>query len=79
MKQHDAAVPQEKIMIGPFIVKEKDSSQSIPIAASAALCSGLGIGLSDGFVQKAELKADLIERRLLRLEAALGLLPICAD
>ncbi|MDF2640750.1 MAG: hypothetical protein K0R45_22 [Pseudomonas sp.] len=42
------------------------------------IVSAAGISLPDDFATKAQEKADLLERRLSRLEQALGLEPICA-
>ncbi|AJO76501.1 hypothetical protein [Pseudomonas sp. MRSN 12121] len=39
--------------------------------------AGIGLGLPEEFGKEAQEKADLLERRLSRLEKALGLDPIC--
>ncbi|SDS80025.1 hypothetical protein SAMN05216496_2455 [Pseudomonas sp. Z003-0.4C(8344-21)] len=41
------------------------------------IVSAAGISLPADFAEKAQEKADLLERRLSRLEQALGLEPIC--
>lgn len=38
-----------------------------------------GLGLPENFGEETKKKADLLERRLARLEKELGLDPICAD
>lgn len=38
---------------------------------------GIGVGLSDELAVDAQEKADLIERRLSKIEEAIGLGPIC--
>ena len=45
----------------------------------AGIGIGIGIGLPDELAVDAQEKADLIERRLSRIESALGLNAICAD
>lgn len=39
---------------------------------------GTGFGLAEGFGEKSQEVADLLERRLSRLDQALGFDPICA-
>ena len=48
-------------------------------SVSQFLFSGAGLGLPEDWAQRSQEKADLLERRLSRIESALGLSPICAD
>jgi hypothetical protein len=50
-------------------------------ASSQMLVSAerFGIALPEDFGKESQEKADLLERRLSRIESALGLSPICAD
>jgi len=49
----------------------------IGIGASQFLVSAESFGLPEDFGKDAQMKADLLERRLSRLEQTLGLEPIC--
>lgn len=49
------------------------------IRKSQMIVSAVGVSLPPDFAEKAQEKADLLERRLARLEKRLGLDPICAD
>jgi len=48
------------------------------VLKSQAIVSAVGVSLPSDFAEKSQEKADLLERRLSRLEQALGLEPICA-
>lgn len=67
-------------MQAPFVVTA-DGTLCISEAAiteSRLICPGLGLGLSESFGEEAQKQADLLERRLSRIEQTLGLGPICA-
>lgn len=78
---HDAAGPLERVMSQPFVIDEEGRAfiKGSEILKSQILVSGIGLSLSPDFADKAQEKADLLERRLTRLEKELGLDPICAD
>ncbi|WWL45219.1 hypothetical protein V5O39_04920 [Pseudomonas parakoreensis] len=63
----------------PF-ARTEDGSVFISDAVlkSQAIVSAVGASLPPDFAEKSQEKADLLEHRLLRLEQALGLEPICA-
>jgi hypothetical protein len=68
-------------MIQSFLV-EDDGSVSIngaEVLQSQMVLAGAGAGLPQDWGDRQREKADLLERRLSRLESALGLNPICAD
>lgn len=75
--QHDAAWPQEHFMSHSFEVSERESRINGSIIIDAGRFAGIGVGLSDEFAVDAQEKADLIERRLSKIEEAIGLDPIC--
>lgn len=79
---HDAAGPQEQGMSQPFEVTESGqvviSQAAVDDACiSQFLVSGAGFALPEDWAERSQEKADLLERRLLRLENALGLSVIC--
>lgn len=47
------------------------------ILKSQVMVSAVGVSLPFSFAEKEQEKADLLERRLARLEQSLGLDPIC--
>jgi hypothetical protein len=60
----------------PFEVSDHEARISGAGIIDAGRFAGIGIGLPDELAVDAQEKADLMERRLSRLEAALGLEPI---
>jgi len=60
----------------PFEVSDHEIRISGDVIIDAGRFAGIGIGLPDELAVDAQEKADLMERRLSRLEAALGLEPI---
>ncbi len=62
-----------------FEVSEGETYINGAIIIDAGRFAGIGIGLPDELAVAAQEKADLIERRLSRIESALSLKPICAD
>lgn len=67
-------------MSKPFEVAE-DGALTIneaEILGSQFICSGIGLTLPEDFDRQAQEKADLLERRLSRIEATLGLKPMDA-
>jgi hypothetical protein len=65
----------------PFAFNEEGMTfiNESEIRKSQVIISGAGASLSPDFAEKAQEKADLLERRLARLEKQLGLNPICVD
>ncbi|MDR8369230.1 hypothetical protein NM213_04800 [Pseudomonas lactis] len=61
----------------PFEVSDHGTRISGDVIIDAGRFAGVGIGLPDEIAMDAQEKADLLERRLLRIERALGLSPIC--
>mgnify|MGYP007010095273 CR=1 FL=1 len=62
----------------PFAVAEDGHVfVSDAVLKSQAIVSAVGVSLPADFGERAEEKADLLERRLSRLEQAFGLEPIC--
>lgn len=61
----------------PFEVGERKTSIQHCVIIDAGRFAGVGIGLPDEFAVGAQEKADLFERRLSRLEEALGFEAIC--
>jgi len=53
----------------PFAINDDGS---VSILGSQMIASGVGIALPDDWEQKQQEKADLLERRLQRIESALG-------
>lgn len=67
-------------MSNPFIIQ--DGNVIIEGAENSyhlAEFSGVGVGLPSDFGAESQKQADLLERRLCRIESVLGLGPICAD
>ncbi|CRN01186.1 hypothetical protein [Pseudomonas sp. 34 E 7] len=60
-----------------FEVSERENRINGAIIIDAGRFAGIGIGLSDELAVDAQEKADLLERRLSRLEGALGFEAIC--
>ncbi|MEG8233847.1 hypothetical protein [Pseudomonas orientalis] len=60
-----------------FEVSEREAHVNGAIIIDAGRFAGIGIGLPDELAVAAQEKADLIERRLLRIEEAIGLGPTC--
>lgn len=60
-----------------FEVSDRETRINGAIIIEAGRFAGIGTGLSDEFAVDAQEKADLIERRLSRLEGALGFEAIC--
>lgn len=75
--QHNAAVPQEKLMDKSLELSEGKANTSSKVMIDAERFSGVGMGLPEGFGERTQEEADLLERRLSRLEQALGLGAIC--
>jgi len=65
----------------PFVTAEDGRTfiNESGILQSQMVVSAAGFSLPPDFADKAQEKADLLERRLTRLEKELGLDPICAD
>lgn len=65
----------------PFVIAEDGRAffNESEILKSQMVASAAGVSLPPDFADKAQEKADLLERRLTRLEKELGLDPICAD
>lgn len=61
----------------PFEVSDHETRISGAVIIDAGRFAGIGIGLPDEIAVDAQEKADLLERRLLRIERALGLSLIC--
>ena len=57
----------------PFALNDDGS---VSILNSQMIVSGVGISLPEDWGQKQQEKADLLERRLSRLESELGLSPL---
>jgi hypothetical protein len=57
----------------PFEASDLETRISGAVIIDAGRFAGIGIGLPDELAVDAQEKADLIERRLSRIEAALGL------
>lgn len=64
-------------MTQPFEVSDRETRISGAVIVDAGRFAGIGIGLPDELAVDAQEKADLIERRLSRLEGVLGLEAIC--
>ena len=66
-------------MTQPFAFDEEGRAYigESEILKGQMIVSAAGISLPADFAEKAQDKADLIERRLYRLEKELGLNPIC--
>lgn len=61
----------------PFVIDDgRVYITSTETLKSQIIVSGLGIGLPDDFSCREKNKADVLERRLQRLEATLGLRPL---
>ena len=60
----------------PFEVRDREAHIDGAVIIDAGRFAGIGVGLPAGLSDKSQEKADLIERRLLRLETALGLEPV---
>lgn len=60
----------------PFEVGKRKTSIQHSVIVEAGRFAGVGIGLPDEFAVGAQEKADLLERRLVRLEKELGLNPL---
>lgn len=63
----------------PFAFDEKGQVfiSEAEILKGQMIVSAVGVSLPPDFAEKSQDKADLLERRLLRLECSLGLDPIC--
>lgn len=61
----------------PPEVRNNENRITGAIIIDAGRFAGIGIGLSDELAVDAREKADLIERRLSKIEEAIGLGPIC--
>ncbi|CAH0232183.1 hypothetical protein [Pseudomonas carnis] len=59
-------------------VRNNETRINGAIIIDAGRFAGIGIGLPDELAVDTQEKADLIERRLSRIESALGLNAICA-
>ncbi|WP_025126480.1 hypothetical protein [Pseudomonas sp. PH1b] len=57
----------------PFEVSDRETRISGAVIIDAGRFAGIGIGLPDEIAVDAQEKADLLERRLLRIEHALGI------
>ena len=62
-------------MNNPFEMRNGEVHITGAIIIDAGRFAGIGVGLPEGLSDESQEKADLIERRLLRLETALGLEP----
>ncbi|WP_415262379.1 hypothetical protein [Pseudomonas chlororaphis] len=61
----------------PFEAAGDDFINNWSIIVDGDRFAGVGLGLPEDCGKNAQAKADLLERRLSRLEKALGLDPIC--
>lgn len=76
---HDAAWPQEQFMNQPFEILVREAHITGAVIIDSGRFAGVGVGLPESLGDDAKEKVDLSERRLSRIESALGLNPICAD
>lgn len=60
-----------------FEVLDDETFINSAFIVDAGRFAGFGIGLPEEFALGAQEKADMLERRLSRIESALGLNPIC--
>lgn len=60
-------------MTQPLEVSDRETRISVAVIIDAGRFAGIGIGLPDELAVDAQEKADLIEHRLSRIEAALGM------
>ncbi|WP_236202458.1 hypothetical protein [Pseudomonas carnis] len=60
-----------------FEVLDDETFINSPFIVDAGRFAGFRTGLPEEFAMGAQEKADLLERRLSRIESALGLNPIC--
>ena len=79
--QHDAAGPQEKDMNQPFEVTESgqvviSQAEIDEACVSQFLVSGARVALPKDWAERQQEKADLLERRLARIESKLGFSPL---
>ncbi|WP_124407330.1 hypothetical protein [Pseudomonas sp. R4-39-08] len=63
----------------PFEVSDRKPRINGEVIIDAGRFAGIGIGLPDELAADAHEKADLIERRLSRIEETIGLGPICGS
>jgi hypothetical protein len=65
-------------MSEPFIVNDEGALliSEATIMESQIICSGVGLGLPEDFGKEAKKQEELLERRLSRIELALGLGPL---
>ena len=64
-------------MTQSFEASDRETRISGAFIIDAGRFSGFGIGLPEELAVGAQEKADLLERRLSRIESALGFNPIC--
>lgn len=60
----------------PLEMRDREAHITGAVIIDAGRFAGIGVGLPEGISDESQEKADLIERRLLRLETALGLEPV---
>jgi hypothetical protein len=60
----------------PFEIAEEKPSITGSVIVDAARFAGAGLGLPEDFAKESQEKADLIDRRLSRIEQALNLYPV---
>lgn len=60
----------------PFEILDREAHITGAVIIDSGRFAGIGIGMPEGLGDESQEKADLIERRLLRLETALGLEPV---
>ena len=64
-------------MSKPFEVRDGETFINSAFIIDAGRFADIGAGLPEGLGDELQKKADLIERRLSRIESALGFNPIC--
>lgn len=57
----------------PFEMRDNEAHIAGAVIIDAGRLAGIGVGLPEGFGEKSQDAADLLERRLSRLEKELGL------
>ncbi|MGB3123558.1 MAG: hypothetical protein WBB95_07110 [Pseudomonas sp.] len=59
-------------MKNPFEMRDCEAHITGAVIIDAGRFAGIGVGLPEGLSDESQEKADLLERRLLRIEHALG-------
>ncbi|WP_421523060.1 hypothetical protein [Pseudomonas yamanorum] len=63
----------------PFEIADRKTNIQGAIIIDVGRFAGVGLGLQENLGKNRQEVAGLLERRLSRIESALGLNPICAD